>query len=194
MRFKVWVTAVVAGWMVLPISHAADMKIAVVNGTRVLKQYYKTDLADQHMQEQLEDFAAERDKLLAQHKKLKQEFETLKAEAENKALTDEGRQKKKEQAEDKLAAVIEYEETIRDKATSRKKQLEGEGRNIHEELARAIRTAVKSCAEKGGYSLVLESGGLLANGLEPVLYSDPKFDITEDVIKILNADKPAVKE
>ena len=173
---------------------AADVKIAVVNGTQVLKQYYKTDLADQHMQEQLEDFSAERDKLLAQHKKLKQEFEALKAESENKALTDEGRLKKKEQAEEKLAAVIEYEDSIREKAATRKKQLEGEGRKIHEELARSIRTAVKSCAEKGGYTLVLECAGLLANGLEPVLYSEPKMDITADVIKVLNADKPAGKE
>jgi len=184
---------ILAGLVGLP-ARGADLKIAVVDGTRVLKQYYKTDLADQHMQEQIEDFTAERDKLLAQHKKLKQEFEAIKAEAENKALTDEGRLKKKEQAEEKLAAVIEYEDTIREKAASRKKQLEGEGRKIHEELARSIRTAVKSCAEKGGYTLVLESGGLLANGLEPVLYSEPKMDLTADVIKVLNADKPAGKE
>ena len=39
--------------------------------------------------------------------------------------------------------------------------------------------------------LVLADGGLLANGLESVLYSDPKMDITADVLKILNADKPA---
>ena len=42
---------------------------------------------------------------------------------------------------------------------------------------------------------MLADGGLLANGLEAVLYADPKMDITDEVLKLLNADKTvAVKE
>ncbi len=173
---------------------AGELKIAVVDGNRLLKGYYKTELADQHMQQQLEDFQAERDKLLAEHKKLKQEFEALRAETDNKALTDEAREKKKEQAEDKLTQVIDYENSIREKAASRKKQIEGEGRKIQSELAKAIRGAVKAQAEKGGYTLVLDQSGLLANGLESVLYVEQTLDITDAVLKMLNADKPAGKE
>ena len=176
------------------VAGAADLKIAVVDGNRLLKEYYKTELADSHMQQQLDDFAAERDKLLAEHKKLKKDFEALRAEADNKALTDEAREKKKEQAEDKLNAVIEYENSIREKAASRQKQIQGEGRKIHEELAKAIRAAVKGQAEKNGFTLVLEGSGILANGLESVLYAEPKMDITDTVLKVLNADKPAEKE
>jgi Skp family chaperone for outer membrane proteins len=151
-------------------------------------------MADAHIQQQLDDFSAERDKLLQDHKKLKQDYEALRAETQNKALTDEALDKKREQAESKLAEVIESENSIREKASTRKKQIEGEGRKIHSELARAIKDAVKTCAEKGAYTLVLEDGGLLSNGLEPVLYADPKMDITTDVLKLLNADKPAGKE
>lgn len=173
------------------LSGAAELKVAVVDTARILKNYYKTDLAERHMQQQLEDFSAERDKLMARHKKLKQEFEALRAEADNKALTDEAREKKKEQAEEKLTEVVEYENTIREKAASRKKELEGEGRKIQAELGKAIRDAVKASAEKGGYTLVLADGGLLANGLESVLYAEPKLDITDEVLSRLNADKPA---
>lgn len=171
-----------------------DVKIAVVDGSRVLKEYYKTEMADTHIQQQLDDFAAERDKLLAQHRKLKQDFENLRAEADNKALTEEAREKKREQAEDKLNAVIACENDIREKATARKKQLESEGRKIHEELAKAVKSAVQACAVKGGYTLVMESSGLLANGLPPILYSESTADITPDVIRWLNAGKPANKE
>ena len=175
-------------------AQAADLKIAVVDGNRLLKGYYNTELADQHMQQQIDDFEAERDKLMAEHKRLKADFEAMRAETDNKALTDQAREKKKEQAEDKLTQVIEFENTIRDKAASRKKQIEGEGRKIHAELAKSIRNAVKSHAEKAGFTLVLEGSGLLANGLEPVLYSEPKMEITDDVLKLLNADKPSSKE
>ena len=173
---------------------AGEIKIAVVDGTRVLKAYYQTEMADTHIQQQLDDFAAERDKLLAEHRKLKQDFESMRAETENKALTEEAREKKRELAEEKLAEVIEHENTIRDKAASRKKQIEVEGRRIHAELAKAVKAAVQACAAKGGYTLVLESGGLLANGLEPVLYAEPGADITDEVVRVLNAGRPAGKE
>lgn len=185
-------------WVVLAAlaggASAGEIKIAVVDGTRVLKAYYKTELADTHIQQQLDDFAAERDKLLAEHRKLKQDFESMRAETENKALTEEAREKKRELAEEKLAEVIEHENTIRDKAASRKKQIEVEGRRIHAELAKAVKAAVQACAAKGGYTLVLEAGGLLANGLEPVLYAEPGADITDEVVRVLNAGRPAGKE
>jgi len=180
--------------LVTAMAGAADLKMAVVDTARILKEYYKTDLAEAHIQQQLDDFTAERDKLMAQHKKMKQEFETLRAEAQNKALTEEAREKKKELAEEKLTGVIEFENTIRDKAASRKKEVEGESRKIQGELAKSIKAAVEACSKKGGYTLVLADGGLLGNGLESVLYVDPKMDITDEVLKILNADKPVAKE
>lgn len=189
MMMGVTVVALMAG-----MAGAADLKVAVVDTARILKEYYKTALAEAHIQQQLDDFAAERDKLMAQHKKMKQEFENLREESQNKALTDDAREKKKELAEEKLTTVIEFENTIRDKAASRKKELEGEGRKIQGELAKSIKAAITGCSQKGGYTLVLADGGLLGNGLESVLYVDPKMDITDDVLKILNADKNAAKE
>ncbi len=170
---------------------AVELKVATVDTARILREYYKTDLAERRIQQQIDDFSAERDKLLAQHKKMKQEFEALRAESQNKALTEEAREKKKEQAEEKLSGVIEFENTIREKAANRKKELEGEGRKIQGEIGRAIKEAIKVCSDKDGYTLVLADGGLLANGLESVLYSDSKMDITDAVLKLLNADKPS---
>jgi outer membrane protein len=175
-------------------ARAADLKVAVVDASRLLKEYHKTELAESHMQAQVENFSAERDKLLAEHKRLKGEFEALRAEGQNKALSDEARDKKKEQAEDKLSEVIKYEDSIRDKALNRRKQLEGESRRMQVELVKAIRAAVRTCAEKDGYTLVLDTSGLLANGFESVLFSDGKLDITDEVLKVLNAEKPAKDE
>lgn len=189
-----WIALVaLAGLMTGP-AGAGELKVAVVDTARILKEYYKTDLAERHMQQQFEDFSAEREKLLAEHKKLKREFEALREESQNKALTEAAREKKKELAEEKLAGVIEFENSIRDKAANRKKELEGEGRKIQGELAKAIKAAIRQCSEKGGYTLVLASGGALVNGLESVLYSDPGMDVTADVLRILNADKPSVSK
>ena len=181
------------GLMAVP-AGAVEFKPATVDTARVLKEYYKTDLAERHMKEQIADFSAERDKLLDEHKKLKQDFEALRAESQSKALTEAARDKKKEQAEEKLNALVECENSIQKKAAGRKRELEGEGRKIQAELGKAINEAIRSCAQKGGYTMVFATGGVLNNGLEAVLYSDSKMDITDEVLKILNADKPVVKE
>lgn len=169
---------------------AGEFKVAVVDAGRLLKQYHKTELAESHIKEQLEDFTAERDKLLAEVKRLRTEFEALHSEAQNKALTEEARDKRQEQAEDKLREALAAENALREKAASRRKQLEGEGRRMQMELVRAIRKAVETCAAREGYTLVLDSSGLLANGFECVVHYDPALDITEQVLKVLNAEQP----
>ena len=192
---RFWISMLMSMGLVAGAAPAGELKVAVVDTARILKEYYKTELAEKHIQQQIDDFSAERDKLLAQHKKLKQEFEALRTESQNKALTEEAREKKKEQAEEKLTVVIEFENSIRDKAANRKKELEGEGRKIQGELGKAIKEAIRTCSEKGGYTLVLADGAVLGNGLESVLYVDPKMDITDQVLKLLNVDKPgSVKE
>jgi Skp family chaperone for outer membrane proteins len=180
----------VAGALAVLPARAVEVKVAVVDALRLLKEYHKTEIAESHMKEQYEDFTAERDKLLAEHKKLKREFEALRSEANNKALSEEAQDKKKELAEDKISEVIQYEGTIRDKALSRKKQLEGEGRRMQSELIKEIRETIKGYAQKNGYTLVLDSSGLVASGFEAVLYSDEKMDITDAILSLLNADKP----
>jgi len=191
---KQWMGFLAAAGLLAGTAGAADFKPATVDTARLLKEFYKTDLAERHMKEQIADFTAERDKLLDEHKKIKQEFESLRAESQNKALTEAARDKKKEQAEEKLSALVECENTIQKKAAGRKRELEGEGRKIQGELAKAISEAIRTSAQKGNYTVVLATGGVLGNGLESVLYADPKMDITDDVLKLLNADKPAVKE
>ena len=191
---KQWMGLVAAVGLLAGNVQAADFKPATVDTARVLKEYYKTDLAERHMKDQIADFTAERDKLMEEHKKIKTAFESLRAESQNKALTEAARDKKKEQAEEKLSALVECENTIQKKAASRKRELEGEGRKIQGELAKSISEAIRASAQKGGYTIVMATGGVLNNGLESVLYADPKMDITDDVLKLLNADKPVAKE
>jgi len=45
-------------------------------------------------------------------------------------------------------------------------------------------------AKTNGFSLVLDSSGQVASGFEAVLFADEKLDITEPVLKVLNANKP----
>src|ERR1035437_10280860 len=75
---------------------APEGKLATVDSGRVLKAYYKAAQADDYLQDELDDMSTEVKKLREAAADLKKEFDALKAEAQNKALNEEARGKKKE--------------------------------------------------------------------------------------------------
>jgi Skp family chaperone for outer membrane proteins len=173
---------------------AGELKIATVDADRLLKGYHKTDLMDAHLEDQAKDFNNEGEKMLAQHRRMKKEFESLRSEARNSALSEEARDKRLQVAEDKLLEVMEYESQIRETAVSRRQQLDDERRQMRQKLIDEIRDEIREFARKSGYTLVLDSSSGAGGGFPPALYSDGTLDITADIEKSLNRDKSPAKE
>jgi outer membrane protein len=173
---------------------AAELKIATVDADRLLKGFHKTELMDVHLEDQAKDFTSEGEKMLAQHRRMKKEFEALRAEARNSALSEEARDKRLQSAEDKLLDVMEYESRIRETALSRRQQLEDERRQMRRKLTDEIRDVVREFARNKGYTLVLDSSPGAGGGFPPALYADGTLDITAEVEKLLNRDNPPAKE
>jgi len=173
---------------------AGELKVATVDADRLIKGYHKTELVDAHMEDQARDFSSEGEKMLAQHRRLKNEFEALRTEARNSVLSEEARDKRLQLAEDKLLEVMEYESKIRETALQRRQQLDDERRQMRRKLTDEIRDAIREYARKKGYTLVLDSSSGAGGGFPPALYADGALDITTDIEQILNRDKPSVKE
>jgi len=169
---------------------AADIetKVGCVDMERVLAAHPETKEAEAILEKQIKEFEAEKEALLAKFDRLKKEFEQARAEAENKALSDAGRDKKRQEAEDKLIAWRDYEAEVRQTALTRQKQLADRKRRMRERIVEKIRTIIQTYAAKKGLVLVLDAGPMLDSpGM--VVYSIPKMDITEDTLKIVAAQK-----
>jgi outer membrane protein len=168
---------------------AAD-RIAVVDATRVVKEFKKTKLADAQMEDQVAEFTSEGDKMLAEYAKLKKEFETARAETQSKALSEKAINERKDLAEEKLLQMVEFEKKIRETAASRKRQLDEQRIRMHRRLVDEITEAIANLADKEGYSLVLDSSGLTTSGFKEVIHSASNIDITATVIELLNKNTP----
>ena len=168
----------------------AQDKIAVVDAARALKEFKKTKDADQRMEERVAEFNAEGDRLLADYEKMKKDFEGLRAETQNKALSEKAIAEKKDQAEEKLLQMVEFENKMRETAMNRRKQLEEQRMRMHKRLVEEITEEIKRYALKQGYTLVLDSAGLTTSGFSAVLYSGTRMDITDEIVEILNAATP----
>ena len=59
-------------------------------------------------------------------------------------------------------------------------------RQAHEELVKEIRIVIRDYARQHSYNLVLDVSGKTLNSIEPVVFYDMSYDITESILKILN--------
>ncbi len=177
---------------VSPVVWAAE-KIGVVDVARVIREYDAARLAEDRLEERAEEFSAENEALLVRHDRLKSEFEALRDESLDAALTDAARDARRRAAEAKLQEVAEFEQEIRELTAMRRRQLEQQRQRVFTSLIDAIRGAVARQADMDGYTLVLD-GSAVAGSVGAVLYHQAGHDITTAVIERLNAASAAERQ
>ncbi len=178
-------------------SLAAEQSVVFINLDRAFTEFYKTKLADTQLKEQADEFNGERKALVDEYEKLQKDFGAIRDEAQNTALSDDVRAEKRGLAEEKLVELRDYESRIRRFDDSRRKQLDDQSRRMRKRIVEEIQLVVKEYAQTQGYQSVIDSSGQSLNGVEMILYTDPKIDITDTILGMLNKgkqdEKPAEK-
>lgn len=172
----------------------AETQIVFVNMDRAFTEFYKTKLADEQLKKQAEEFNEERKKLTAEFEKLQGQFNILRDEAQNTALSEDARAAKRSAAEEKLIETRDMETRIRRFDEARQKQLEDQTRRMRKRIVDEIRQVIQTHARTEGLSTVIDSSGQSFNGVELVLYQDVRSDITDAIVEQLNkteGEKPA---
>jgi len=165
---------------------AADQMIVFIDLDRTFSDFYKTKLADAQLKEQADEFNDERSQLVDDYESLQKEFDDLREKAQDTTFSEDVRDESRDMAEDKLVEIRDFESRIRRFDQSRKKQLDDQSRRMRKRIVGEIRKAIQNHARMEGYQAVLDSSAQSLNGVETVLFVDPKVDITDDVLDILN--------
>jgi len=182
--------AVVGCWGLLN-AQAAETRIVFANMDRIFGEFYKTKLADTQLREQAGQVMEERKKLMGDFEKLQQEFNKLRDDAQNTALNEDVRTQRRNSAEEKLVEVRDFESKIRRFDETRGKQMKDQQQRMRKRIVEEIRDTIQTYARNQMYSAVLDTSGLTANGVEAVLFVEPRVDITGEIIDVLNRGRPA---
>jgi Skp family chaperone for outer membrane proteins len=143
------------------------LKIAVVDLTRVFKEYKKTQTMESQLESLSKTKQGERERLVSQIKEMKDELALMSEEARNQ---------KREAFEEKLKGLSQFDQETKEKLlTQREQSLDG--------LLKEIEDAVSAYSKKNGYDLVLSD--------RAILYRVDGTDISNEVISILNGQKSA---
>jgi len=171
-------------------ARGADVKVAVVNMERVLKASEEMVSARSTMDQKIEEYKAEKVRMLAELDTLKQEAEGAQEQAENKALSAEVREVKRELAREKIIRLGERERDINRTLRDRRKELSDREQALLQEIVAKYQEVVQAYAKREGFDLVLDASAQGLNGIEAVLYYGNALDITPAILKQIGAKEP----
>ena len=165
----------------------AEGRVATVDLRKVFDGYWKTKKADAALKDRAADMEKEHKGMLDDWKKAKDDYQALLSDANNQALSPDEREKRKKTAEDKLKQIKETEDTIQQYERQARTTLDEQKKRMRDSLVEEIRAALNGMAKSAGYSLVLDTAADSLNGTPIVIFSNGDNDVTENLLRQINA-------
>jgi outer membrane protein len=165
----------------------AQSRIGTIDLKRAFETYWKRKEALATLNDEKNDLEKDFKNMVDDAKKAREDYQKLVSDASDSAISAEEREKRKKLAEDKFKQVREKEDDAsrfnRD-ATARLQERE---KRFTDTLVNEIRNVISAVAKTHGFAQVLDVSS------PTVLYTNGESDITDEVIKQLNANAPASK-
>jgi outer membrane protein len=179
---------VVTGLLAVPAR--AQNKIAIIDLQKTFDFYYKTKQADAQLQERKADFKKTGDSMLEDYKRANEEYKKLLESANDQALAADERERRNKSASDKLLDIKKMEQELG--AFDRQFQtLIGEQmRRARDNILREIKEVIVKKAKEASYTMVLDIAAKTINDTPVLLYTNGENDITDLILRQLNASAP----
>jgi len=169
----------------------SEQRIAVVDLQKVFEKYYKTVRSQAALKEEASELQKEREDMVDSGKKLEAEWQKLMDKAEDQAVSAAERANSKKAAEDKFREVKSSEQALQEYDRASTVRMQEKQRQRHDDIVKEIRNELNAEAKAAGYTLVLDVSGDSANTVPVVIYSTGVNDMTDNLIRELNAAAPA---
>lgn len=172
---------------------AADLKIGVVDMAKAFSEYYKTKEANSRLQENAAKAKDELGERMAALKKLADDLDGIRKEAQDPVRSEEIRAKKRSEFEGKANEMRSLDKDIQEFRQRREQQLQQEGMQQRKGLYDEILKVVTEKAKTDGYDLVFDKSGVSASLMPFLIHAKEgvAVDFTPEVIVDLNKGAPA---
>jgi len=166
-------------------------KILIVDMAKIFDNHYETkaektklDEASQKAQAEIDSMNKEGNALVAEYKELDEQSKSPMATAEAKSKAQGEAQKKGQQIQAKMQDINTF-------ANNAKQSIQQRIQTFRSMMMEEISKVVVEIAKRHGASIVLDKSGPSLLGVPPVIYFDPSYDITPEVIAQIDQNRPA---
>lgn len=170
----------------------AQPKIATVDLKRCFDNYWKTKQADTNLKERAADMDKARKGMVDDFQKANDEYKGLLDGANDQAVAAAERDKRKQSAEAKLTEIGQLKQNIDAFDRQARTTLAESQRRLRDNILKEIRDLVTAKSKAKGYTVVLDTAAETRNETPVLLYSTGENDLTDEIVKELNASAPPI--
>jgi outer membrane protein len=167
------------------------VKILVVDMAKLYDTHYKT--VEQNAKIQADDQKAQEEveKMNKEGNALVEEYKGLNDQSNNPALSTEAKAKAQETAQKKLEAIQAKQREVQTFIQNTRNSLSQRLNNFRGIMLEDISKAATEIAKRKGATLLMDKAGPTGIGISNLIYADSSYDITDEVMKEINKDRPA---
>ena len=177
--------------LVASMAHAdVTLKPLVVDMSKVFDNHYKTEENyakfnefGQKVQEQLDAMSKQIQEMATQYQELVDQSRNTVLKPEARAQAEADAQKKGEEIQRRQAEAQNFR-------TQNQNTIQHRVKTLRDGLFEEITVVVKNIARAKGATLVLDKSISPMTGVASIIYNDDSYDITDEVIKEVNKDRP----
>jgi outer membrane protein len=167
------------------------LKLVVVDMAKIYDSHYKTEEANAKFRDAEQKAQEQVEELNKQGQALVDEYKELMEQSKNAVLTPDARAKAEGEAQKKMQDIQRKQGEVQTFTTNTQRSLQQRVKIQRDLLLEEINKVVTDLAKRKGATLVIDKSGPTLFGIPSLLYCDPAYEITDEVIKEVNKDKPA---
>ena len=164
----------------------AQEKTVIVNMIDLIRYHPNRERDRKLMTDTEKEYQDKLDKRRERFEQLRDEFERVAKEARNPALSDKARTEAENKALKQRDVVAEAERDLRQEAQKLQRELADLDTRLLRQVTGEIRETITKYAKDTKSAIVMDASTLA--------YSDPKLDVTDDVLKRMGIDPKVRKE
>jgi outer membrane protein len=168
------------------------IKILVVDMAKLYDTHYKTIEQTAKLQADDQKASEEVTRMNTEGNALVEEYKALNDQATNNpALTPEAKAKAAAEAQKKYEAIQQKKNEVGTFVQNTQRSLQQRLQTFRSLMLEEISKTAADVAKRKGATLLIDKAGPTIIGISSIIYSDPSYDITDEVQKELNKDRPA---
>ena len=169
---------------------AEDLKVATVDMQRLLKDYYRTEEAQQELNEKQALLTKANNEKQRDIKSLEDELNTLRKQLEDPSLNEVKKKEIYEQLQLKQQEGIAMQRSLKEYLDRKRRQVGEEMNRQMRGILEEITQLLEEQAKAGDYDFIFDKSGNSNIQVPVLLFSKDSYDITEGLLKELNKDAP----
>jgi outer membrane protein len=171
---------------VLPGTALAQGRIATVDLSRILDNYYKKRQAEGVLKERIDEADKDVKDMLEGLKKMKDDYDAVAKTVIDPAISPAERDKRESEAADKRRRFNDMQAALDDYRRNSNIRIQEQRNRLMGGLLMDITNTISAKAKTAGYSMVIDTAAVSVSGAPVIAYSNRENDITDAILTELN--------